>query len=185
MMVDGIVRSIRRAHNSLAPGKILFNTGNLFHASANRSREAYQSNEDADSYDYDIDPLMQVMRLERLGKPAGVIAWFATHGVSYPKTNTLLSSDNKGFAAWLFEQHARAAFNTPDFVAAFPQTNAGDMTPNLNLDGTGPGSDPEENARIIGFRQYKRAKELHVQAEKPLTGGIKIRHHIIDFQSYR
>lgn len=181
MMVNGIVQSIRQAHNSLAPGKIFFNSGDLLNASANRSREAYLSNEDANDYDYDIDPLMQVMRLERQEKPAGAIAWFATHGVSYPKTNTLLSSDNKGFAAWLFEQHIRSTLNAPDFVAAFPQTNAGDMTPNLNLDGTGPGSNPEENVRIIGFRQFKQAKELHEQTEKPLTGGIKIRHHIIDF----
>ena len=183
MMTEGIVEAIARAHNNLARGELFYNSGNLFGASANRSKEAYLNNDDAGLYDYDIDPLMQVLRIEQQGKPAGAIAWFATHGVSYPKTNNLLSSDNKGFAAWMFEQYAHLKLKSPGFIAAFPQTNAGDMTPNLNLDGTGPGSNPEENVRIIGYRQFSKAKKLFEQARGRLTGNLKIRHHVIDFPS--
>ena len=57
----------------------------------------------------------------------GMINWFAVHGTSLDNKNTLISGDNKGYAAYRFEED----FPKQNFVAAFAQTDAGDVSPNL------------------------------------------------------
>ena len=66
--------------------------------------------------------------------------------------NRLISADNKGYAAYHWERLVAGvdylARTAPDFVAAFAQTNAGDMSPNLGRGpGSGPTGDEFENTR--------------------------------------
>ncbi len=173
--VNGIVQAIELAHDSLAPGRVLINRGELFNASANRSIKAWLKNPEAALLP-SVDPEMLVMRFDQGEKPIGMLGWFATHGVSFPMSNKLVSGDNKSYAAWLMEQEQGEGF-----VAAFPQTNAGDMTPNLYGDGTGPGRNPEENARIIGQRQYVLGSHLMHSAHEELSGSLDWRHEYVDF----
>lgn len=181
--VNGIVAAIERAHGDLAPGYILYNRGELWGANANRSQEAYWQNRDAASYP-DTDPEMTVLKLVREQQPVGMISWFATHAVSLPSTNTLLSGDNKGYAEYLFEQQEGANSRAADaFVAAFAQSNAGDMTPNLRLDGSGPGNTPEQSVRLIGQLQYAMARQLYEQASEQLSGSIDYRHKYYDMSA--
>ncbi|MTI12301.1 neutral/alkaline non-lysosomal ceramidase N-terminal domain-containing protein [Sansalvadorimonas verongulae] len=174
-MVGGIVDAVSQAHKSLAPGRVLVNQGELYNASANRALKAFFRNPEAISM-CSVDPEMLVMKFEQCRKPVGMLGWFATHGVSFPMNNLLISSDNKGYAAALMEKEMGN-----DFVAAFPQTNAGDMTPNLFLNGTGPGSTPEESARIIGRRQYQMGSKLFAEATQELTGPLDWQHEYVDF----
>jgi len=44
VIVDGIVESIKMAHENMAPGKMLLNSGVLYNASINRSPTAYELN---------------------------------------------------------------------------------------------------------------------------------------------
>lgn len=49
--------------------------------------------------------------------------------------NTIITGDNKGVAAYLFEQSAAngsLGVTAPDFVAGFSQANVGDTSPNIN-----------------------------------------------------
>ncbi|WP_281647368.1 neutral/alkaline non-lysosomal ceramidase N-terminal domain-containing protein [Parendozoicomonas sp. Alg238-R29] len=174
-MVSGIVDSIVQAHKSLAPGRVLINQGELYNASANRSLKAFLRNPESATMK-SIDPEMVVMKFERDTKPVGMLGWFATHGVSFPKNNLLISGDNKGYAAALMEKEMGNGF-----VAAFPQTNAGDMTPNVFIDGTGPGSTPEESARIIGRMQFQKGQQLLHEATREITGAIEWQHEYVDF----
>ena len=164
--VEGIVEAVVQARNSLQPGRVLINKGELFNASANRSMAAWLRNPESATMP-SIDPEMMVMRFEQGGRPVGMLGWFATHGVSFPMTSYLVSGDNKSYAAWLMEREFGEGF-----VAAFPQTNAGDMTPNLFLNGTGPGGTPEESARMIGDRQYQKGTELFHSATEELKGVL-------------
>lgn len=66
-------------------------------------------------------------------------------------------------------------------MAAFAQSNAGDVTPNLNLNNTGPGKTDTESTRIIGARQARAAEKLLVQAAEPLRGPIAVCHAFVDF----
>ncbi len=140
--VDGIVEAIVAAHNSLAPGTLELGHSELHDASANRSVQAFVRNPAADQKHFPehIDPQVTALRLRQGGTVIGEITWFATHGTSLTDANTLISSDNKGYASYLAESA------NPGVVAAFPQTNAGDMTPNLWLRKMHPADPPPTTA---------------------------------------
>lgn len=56
-------------------------------------------------YEHDVDKTMTQLQFIRAdGHPMGVINWFAVHPTSMNNTNRLVSSDNVGYAAILFEK---------------------------------------------------------------------------------
>ncbi|MFC9803007.1 neutral/alkaline ceramidase [Streptomyces bacillaris] len=187
-IVDGIAESVAKAHDDLKPGSISLGTGTLTNASVNRSREAFDRNPAADraAFPGGIDPAMTVLRFRQGSTDAGAISWFATHNTSITNENTLISPDNKGYASYAWEhdhEGVRYLDNTPGFVAAFPNTNAGDMSPNLNLKpGSGPTEDEFENARIIGERQLDKAREVYRDAQ-PVSGGVDARLTYVDMEN--
>lgn len=112
----------------------------------------------------------------------GLITWHAVHCTSMNNTNELVSSDNKGYASLLAEQHFNkgALPGRGDFVAAFASSNLGDVSPNTDVPrcygngapcdiltstcegrnehcyAMGPGKDGDmfESTRIIAEKQY-------------------------------
>ncbi|QIP87961.1 neutral/alkaline ceramidase [Streptomyces sp. Tu 2975] len=187
-IVDGIVESVAEAHEDLAPGTITLGRGELTDASVNRSRTAFERNPAGDKAVFPgaIDPAMTVLRFRQGDRDIGAISWFATHNTSLTNKNTLLSPDNKGYAAYEWEhddQGVRYLENKEGFVAAFPNTNAGDMSPNLNLrPGSGPTEDEFENTRIIGDRQFRKAQEIYDDAAVPLSGGVDSRMRFVNME---
>ncbi|KAF3773215.1 Neutral ceramidase [Nymphaea thermarum] len=277
-IVDGIEKSIVQAHEGLRPGNIFVNMGELLEASINRSPSAYLNNppEERSRYKYDVDKDMTLLKFVDLEwGSVGSFNWFATHGTSMSRTNSLISGDNKGAAArfmedW-FEQidtlemskrmhseyrnqpnsiprrvssmlpdqqedelmklasvfqslggmtsdssfsvtkRVRSSFkssNRPSFVAAFCQSNCGDVSPNvlgtfcidtgLPCDfnhstcngknelcyGRGPGYPDEFNSTYsIGHRQFKKAVELFHSASEQLKGKVDFRHTYLDFSN--
>jgi neutral ceramidase len=193
-IVDGITESAVRAHEDLAPARLYLTRGDLNDASTNRSPSAFARNPEADRAVFPdrIDPQTTLLRVERDGRLTGAINWFATHGTSMTNTNRLISSDNKGYAAYHWERlvHGVDYLAEPaavPFVGAFAQTNAGDMSPNLSLRTKGrrtvrhgPTDDETENTRIIGARQYEAAATLAAQAAPPVTGGVDYRLAYLD-----
>ncbi|KAL6614881.1 hypothetical protein ACP70R_037151 [Stipagrostis hirtigluma subsp. patula] len=109
VIVDGIEKSIVEAHNNLRPGKIFVNKGDLLDAGVNRSPSAYLNNpaEERSKYQYNVDKQMTLIKFvdDELG-PIGSFNWFATHGTSMSRTNSLISGDNKGAAARFMEDWA-------------------------------------------------------------------------------
>ncbi|TAK94564.1 MAG: alkaline ceramidase, partial [Aquabacterium sp.] len=185
-IVDGIVEAIDKAHRSKAPGDITLNQGELTNASRNRSAPAFRLNAAADraAFPLEIDPLMSVLTFRQGGKAVGALSLFPTHGTSMTQKNTLISGDNKGYAAYHWE-HDQAGVNyradKNPFVAAFAQTNPGDMSPNLNLKpGSGPTEDEFENTRIIGQRQADKAQALSKQSSTLLQGAVDYRMRYVD-----
>ena len=108
----------------------------------NRSLVAYEQNpsDERARYENDIDKEMLLLKLERDDGAIGVLSWFAVHPTSLTFNNSLVSADHKGYAEVEMERLLRPhAETTDDFVAAFANSNCGDVTGNLNLDNTGPG----------------------------------------------
>lgn len=178
-IVDGILEAVVRAHDDLGPATLRLIHGELHEASVNRSRAAFDRNpeEDREFFPDAIDPQTTLLRIDRDGVPVGAVNWFATHCTSLTNRNTLISGDNKGYAAYhwecLVEGVNYLADPDPDFVAAFAQTNAGDMSPNLNgSPGQGPTGDEFENARMIGLRQYEAAAKLSAGYMPRMAGSI-------------
>ncbi|MEU6084674.1 neutral/alkaline ceramidase [Streptomyces sp. NPDC047108] len=188
-IVDGIVEAIDAAHRSMAPGSITLGRTELKDASVNRSRKAFDRNPAGDRRHFPdaIDPTMTVLRFRQGSRDVGAIGWFATHGTSMTNENTLISGDNKGYAAYHWEHDeagVRYLDGAPGFVACFPQTNSGDMTPNLNLKpGSGPTEDEFENTRIIGERQFLAAKRAFDAASEKVTGGVYSRMRYVDMSA--
>ncbi|MFF2550619.1 neutral/alkaline ceramidase [Nocardia sp. NPDC058058] len=178
--VNGIVAAIANAHERLAPGTIMIGHGELHDASANRSRVAFDLNPADDKAEFPdaIDPAVTVLRLRQGGRDVGAITWFATHGTSLTDHNTLISVDNKGYASYRWEHDemgARYLDGQPGFIAAFPQTNPGDMTPNLwtrPWHPAGPTEDNRANCAMIGERQYQAGRTAFAAARAMSTGGV-------------
>ncbi len=188
-LVAGVVDAIVRAHDDARPAIATVTRGHLTDASTNRSRTAFDRNpsEDRELFPDAIDPLMTVMRVERDDRPAGVpghgrqnalvgvISWFPVHNTSMTNRSTLISSDNKGWAAYAWEQQ------TDGLVASFAQTNAGDISPNLaGRAGHGPTDDDRENTRIIGERQLAVAKTLAGQPGEEVAALLQSRMTYVD-----
>lgn len=190
-IVDGIVAAVARAHDDLAPATLSTATGQLRDASVNRSPSAFARNPAADRAHFPeaIDPQTTVLRIERGGRLVGAVCWFATHGTSMTNRNTLITGDNKGYAAYLWERVDRhvdyLAEGPPDLVAAFAQTNSGDMSPNLNRrPGSGPTEDEFENTEIIGARQAAAARGLSTAPAVVITSGLDARASYVDLSDF-
>ena len=135
-IVDGAILSIRRAHESLRPGHLSVGSVDIHNANINRSPFAYLANpqEEREQYEYSVDKAMIMLKFQGAGsrKNLGVLTWFPVHGTSMLGNNTLISGDNKGVAAMLFEKSVRGSEDADDsFVAGFSQANVGDTSPNV------------------------------------------------------
>ena len=145
----------------------------------------------------------------------GVLSWFPVHGTSMLENNTLVTGDNKGIAANMFEK------TIPGFVAGFSQANVGDTTPNIlgaycesgkqigqmcdfqtslcdgqnePCHGRGPYYGRNDygtaSAYEIGRRQFQGAYDIYQNktAFTPIQGGtpiVKSLHQFVDFSFYQ
>ncbi|RWS23274.1 neutral ceramidase-like protein [Leptotrombidium deliense] len=208
VIVDGIVRSIDKAHNNLVKGHIYYNEGELLDASINRSPTAYENNpsDEKAKYAHNTDKTMHLLKFTKLnGDPLGVLCWFAVHPTSMNNTNKLISGDNKGHASMLFEQQLNkdSLPGKGPFVAGFANANLGDVSPNLKgphcsdtglpcdiltsscggkeqCVASGPGSNMFESTRIIAERQYVKAKQLFDNATLMVKGKVAFIHQYVD-----
>ncbi|KAI1487958.1 Neutral/alkaline nonlysosomal ceramidase [Biscogniauxia mediterranea] len=141
-IVDGALLSIRRAHESLAPGHLSLGSTKVYGANINRSLFAYLANPEEERARYNVsteddgsvEKDLTLLKFQRAsdGKNIGVLTWFPTHGTSVLGNNTLISGDNKGVAAYLFEKSVVGDETAAEgFVAGFSQASVGDTSPNV------------------------------------------------------
>jgi len=117
-------------------GYLDFGTTRISDANINRSLYAYLANPESEraQYEDDVDKTLTLLRFKRAsdGKNIGVLTWFAVHATSMLGNNTHVSGDNKGLAAYLFEESVKGDDNAAEgFVAGFSQANVGDTSPNV------------------------------------------------------
>lgn len=133
-IVDGAITSIKRAHESLAPGRLSIGHTTAHDININRSPYAYLANPSTErsSYSDDVDKTMTILKFiheaDGIQHDIGILTWFAVHGTSMYGNNTHVSGDNKGVAAYLYERSTGSG----SFVAGFSQSNVGDTSPNVN-----------------------------------------------------
>jgi len=189
-IVDGIVKSIQRAHANLAPGSIELVQGELNGATKNRSETAYNNNSDASAFSSNTNNTMSVLKFKKSnGDEIGMINWFSVHPTSFSKKFTLISGDNKGYAQNEFEKLKGTDFSASEtFVAAFANSDEGDT---VAVDGnaySAPGyqgsSDEFLNTKLAGERQYTKGLSLYNQPGLALNGSVDYRHRWADFENY-
>lgn len=184
-IVDGIVEAIAQAHEGMQPGDIYVNQGEVENAGAQRSAAAYNNNPAAERerYGSDTDKQMTLLKFVTEDGVAGILNWFAVHPTAMTYNNKLISGDQKGRAEQLFETTAKGKDYADGFIAAFANSNCGDVTANLNLDNTGPGDDDFETTHIIAERQFQAARQLAEGAGTRLTGPLQSTAAYVDFSN--
>ncbi|XP_041877827.1 putative neutral ceramidase C [Corvus kubaryi] len=212
-MVNGIVKSIEIAHNSMRKGRLFINRGTVENSQINRSPFSYLKNpaSERSRYSSNTDKEMVVLKMaDEDGHELGLISWFAVHPVSMNNSNHLVNSDNVGYASYLFEQEKNkgALPGEGSFVAAFASSNLGDVSPNTRgpfcvntgescdnpqsicpigeaamCMAKGPGSDMFESTRIIGQNIFLKAKELYEKASQEVTGPLSSAHQWVNMSN--
>ena len=212
IVVQGIVNAVSAAATRARPGRIYANEGDLANCGANRSLEASMRNPEFDLSRPEswTDRQMLLLKFEvdldnrRHTRPLGALNWYAIHPTSLGMFNRTISGDNKGWGEMLFER--KMASKASDFLAAFGNAAAGDVSGNVRLDASGRktfrrplgGPRPDalsvppmisnpadadidiHNMRELGQRQFEHAFGLYEKATFELTGRIDMRHSFID-----
>ncbi|XP_042440807.1 neutral ceramidase-like [Zingiber officinale] len=162
VIVDGIERSIIEAHENLQPGDIFVNKGELLNANINRSPSAYLNNpsEERSLYKYDVDKEMTSLKFvqDKWGA-VGSFNWFATHGTSMSRTNSLISGDNKGAAARFMEDWAQ--------LKGYPKGNNGISPGRARTRPNGL----QRRVSLIIPQPHKNVHELRLLASSFLPSG--------------
>ncbi|MEM9452913.1 MAG: neutral/alkaline ceramidase [Myxococcota bacterium] len=186
VIVDGIVESIRRAHQNLQPGRIQLSTGRVDDVGWQRSAPAYEQNpaQERESYaDGDTDKTATVLRLVAADddqQDLGMIAWHAVHPTAMSPFNTLISGDIHGLASYRFEREQGTDYDAATtFVAAFAQSNSGDVSPNV-LWGPPDGVVDPEQLEQLGIRLSDRVRQLWDAPQQELSGPVAHAHHYVD-----
>ena len=105
-IITGSVLAVQRAHASLAPGSLSIGNTTVVDGNINRSPYAYLQNpaDERAMYEYDQDKDLTVVRFDDAsGNSRGLLAFYAVHGTSLYENNTLVSTDNKGMAEFMYE----------------------------------------------------------------------------------
>ncbi|CAH2009711.1 unnamed protein product [Acanthoscelides obtectus] len=209
-LVNGIVRSVQRAHESMIEAEIYWNDGEVHGANINRSPASYLFNpaEELKRYQTNVDKTLTQMKIvsKADNKPIGAINWFAVHPTSMNNTNCLISSDNVGYASILLETSMDSSSlpGKSTFVGAFASTNLGDVSPNTagpkcvntglpceevrstcggeakSCIAFGPGKDMFQSTEIIAGKMFEKAKELLASSGTEITGSIGYIHQFVE-----
>ena len=182
---DGIFESIKTAYLNRKSAILKVGKTIVKEAGINRSLPAYLSNPDSERKEYSdtIDREMVQLNVFVANKPIGFINWYGVHPTNITFDNRLISSDNKGIASLLSESEANEQ-GLNDFVAIFAQANEGDVSPNMNLNNTGPGKNIFESSFMIGERQFRASQVILKSEGKQLSGGISYTQKFIDMSQY-
>lgn len=179
-IVQGTVDAIVEACQNLQPARLYYDKAAFpeeVKIGINRSMDAYLTNPEtsgmaAEDTHLALDRTMRLLRIDSLdGKRIGSINWFGMHTTSVHNDNHSICSDNKGYAADYLESCIRDESNSPEFIAAFAQGKAGDVTPNYIYDKKkkwtrGKFEDDLESARDHGKLQFLQAQSIYENAPK-------------------
>ncbi len=198
-IVDGIVDAIVEADTKAAPGSIRVTRGEIDptkEVAFNRSVPAYNTNPEVkkvgeNESEFAVDRSMLLLRFDDAeGNPIGSWNFFGTHTTSISNDNTLICSDNKGYAALFMEKALRKEGSAEEVVSVFAQRKTGDVTPNYVWDRKkrwtrGKFADDFESARYNGGIQSEKALELFKAASDTGPMPLQIDHAIawVDFRN--
>ncbi len=178
-IVNGMVQSIKRAHDNLAPGKIFINSGNIEDCGQNRSTVAYDNNpqDERAKYKSNTDKEMLLIKFVKNDeKEIGCLNWYAIHPTNRGNTNKLISGDNKGYASYLFEKEKGTNIHADEtFIAAFANSNCGDISGNVKY-GVPDLAHDFMHMKEFGDKQFVKAKEIYNSANIQLSGSVDYKH---------
>ncbi len=177
-IVDGVFKSIERAHGNKTKARILINRGDVTDCGEIRSMAAYLSNPAAERNQYPTAEHKEMTLLKFVNQndqAIGLLNWYAVHPTSLGEKNRLISGDNKGYAEELFEK-------SQGVTSAFANSCSGDISPNMKY-GLPDGEHDFERTLEFGSKQYETAVGLFNNvnhATKVLDGDLDFRQTYVD-----
>ncbi len=192
-VVEGTVDAIVQADAKAIPAKMYFDTGKFqpkAKVAFNRSLLAYNANPEAKKkvlkkyHHLAIDRTMKLLRFESVdGQPIGSINWFGVHPTSVGNKHNKICADNKGYAAEYLENDVQKKYDNPEFIGAFAQDTAGDVSPNHQYETPIPEHKEYKSAQQNGRIQFQKAKKIFDNAPQntPLKGKLDYISTFIDF----
>lgn len=174
-VVEGIFQSIVKAHESRSGGKVYIAKGDVEDCGNIRSKPAYMNNpkEERELYNTpEFKEMTLIKFVKENGEAMGSLNWFAVHPTSMGQKNRLISGDNKGYAAELFEKDKGV-------ISAFANSCCGDISPNMKY-GIPDGIHDFERTVEFGTKQYKKAVDLFESASEELVGNIDFKQTFVD-----
>ena len=185
-IVSGMVESIKKAHENLAPGKIFINNGEIEDCGSNRSPAAYGNNppDEISKYNGNTDKEMLLIKfVKNGGTEIGCLNWYAIHPTNRGNKNRLITGDNKGFASYLFEKEKGTNIQDKEtFIAAFANSNCGDISGNIKY-GVPDLVHDFIHMQEFGTKQYNKAKEIYDSANIQLSGDVDYRHTHVEMSN--
>jgi len=196
-LLDACIKTIEKTSANPVQADLIFNVSELDkdkHIAFNRSLDAYNNNKDVvflndTQTNLAVNRWMKQLKVISLeGEELGVINWFGVHGNSVDFDKESISSDNKGYAASIFEKEKG---ENSDFTAIFAQEACGDVSPNYHGSAfrwpRGKYEDSFKSAYHNGFLQYEAAIELFSQSDVdiPIKGLIKAEQAYYNFSDFR
>jgi neutral ceramidase len=190
-IAGGCARAIEMAHDNLAPGRVYLNRGAVADCGRNRSPAAYLCNPEAERNDWGADTdhemlLLKFVKVDTGGdeRPVGALNWYPIHPTDHGQKNKLVSGDNKGYASELFEQQLGSDPSQPEtFVAAFANSNCGDVSGSVELGHIPDGKHDVDQMEKHGRQQFEVAEQLFQAATEEVEGPIEHRHTRVDFSN--
>ncbi len=185
-----IAKSVVEASKQKVPCHLALNKGFFpddWEVAFNRSLKAYNLNQDikplsAENRHKAVNREMTLLSFENEDNtPMGSINWFGVHATNLSNDIKAINADNKGYAATFLEEYY--AKKSPNYVAAFAQGSAGDVTPKFIFNphhtaqrGYWEGKFPDDikSAKYNGDLQYQKAKELIENKAKYFVKGGNI-----------
>ena len=201
-IVNGIVSALANAGASKRRGRIFVNSADLADCGTQRSIGAFRNNPEYDANDRSnwTDREMLLLRFatdeNNRGEhtPIGALNWFAIHPTSLGMYNRAISGDSKGWAAKILEDKKAG-----NFVAAFGNGSAGDISGNLELDANenpvvfkplgGPGNTDELDRNKERMHELARLQAdgafalLSDNAAIEVTGPLAAKHAFVDMSN--
>ncbi|NHJ38407.1 MAG: hypothetical protein FK731_00135 [Asgard group archaeon] len=177
VIVNGFVQAIIRAFENLKPAKIFINTSELLDCGGQRSREAWESNpkDERDIYG-DTDKSFTLLKfIDSSGKLFGTISYFALHSTSVGIKNSLITADNRGYASRILEcKYGNDPYNKdPGFIAAFPNANGGDVSPNVGKGHPPGGEEDFKRMMEVGDKLSQKTIEMINSDSEVISGNIR------------
>jgi neutral ceramidase len=194
-LVEGTVTAIREAARGLKPARVEAAETVIplsEPVAFNRSPRAWNANPGVRKVRWEdrhlaTDRTMWLLRIVgEDGTPMGCLSFFAVHCTSVHSDQRWLNGDNKGYASDALEAWAREAWDV-DYVAAFAQGAAGDVSPNFRWDPhrglrVGVYDDDFASARLVGEIQAGQAwARLQRAGWTPLEGTLDAAMRWTDF----
>ena len=113
-----------------------------------------------------------------------MLNWYAIHPTDRGQKNTQVCGDNKGYASYLFEKELARNYREKEiFIAAFANSNCGDVSGNVELGHIPDGVYDKQRMELSGQKQFDTAKMLFDSATEELQGTIDLRYTRVDMSN--